>query len=139
MEGKFLPSFEIRSLKSSPSALQKFKDENPDIDILETRKTNDEDTFPIDLDKLSYYIEFQLNIRRRVKGKSSYKIANFRRCTVEDFEKHHFAIGDFERPIYLSRFCPDIQGLEEDYRVMNSYTNYLDRNSFAVEIIKCNK
>jgi len=100
---------------------------------------NDEDTFPIDLQKLSLYFEFQLNMRRRTKGKSSYKISNFRKCKIEDFTRHGFEIGEFERSIYLNRFCPEIDDkVLDDYRVMNGYTNYTDRNSFAVEIIKCN-
>ena len=58
MYGRFMPSFEIRSLKSSPSALKNFRNDHPEIDILADANSNDEDTFPIDLDKLSLYIEF---------------------------------------------------------------------------------
>ena len=58
MMGRFLPTFEIRSLQSSPTALENFKRENPQIDILDTGDSKDEDTFPINLDKLSKYMEF---------------------------------------------------------------------------------
>ena len=36
------------------------------------------------------------------------------------------------------RFCPELEDVKDDYRVLNGYSNYTDRNSFAVEILKCN-
>ena len=36
------------------------------------------------------------------------------------------------------RLCPDIDEDYNYYRVMNSYTNYTHRESFAVNILRCN-
>ena len=101
MSGKFLPTIEIRSLKSSPKALQNFKDENPEIDILSQSSGVDEDSFPVDLEKLSKYVEFQLNIRRRINGKSKNLIAKFRKCKLEDFTSNRFKVGKFEEKVFL--------------------------------------
>ena len=65
MHGRFLPSFDIRSLKSAPNATKVFKMENPSIDIFEDDNNKDEDNFSIDVDKLSNYIQFIINIRER--------------------------------------------------------------------------
>ena len=80
IDGKFLPSFDIRSLKTAPNATQNFKRDNPDIDIFAKNNGADEDTLVVDIDKLNRYIQFQVSFRKRVLGKSSYKKAGFRKC-----------------------------------------------------------
>ena len=40
-----------------------------------------------DLDKLSQYIVFVLNMQQRTNGKKLYHKVKFRYCTIEDFEK----------------------------------------------------
>ena len=74
----------------------------------------------------------------RENGKSTYKKAGFKKCTVKDFEDVNFKIDENDRMLYEARFCPDItEDLYEYYKVQNSYTNATFRKSFAVEIIKC--
>ena len=78
-----------------------------------------------------------MSFRRRENGKSTYKKAGFRKCTVKDFEDVNFKIDEADRELYEARFCPDItEDLKEDYKVYNGYTD-ASRKSFAVEIIKC--
>ena len=78
-------------------------------------------------------------MRKRSKGKSSYKKTGFRKCRVSDFEEVNFKIDEDSRGLYEARFCPDIpEDVRDDYRIMNGYNNATERSSFAVEIIKCN-
>ena len=58
MYERFLPSLDIRSLKTSPNSTEVFKAENPTIDIFDTTKSKDEDNFAIDVKKLENYIVF---------------------------------------------------------------------------------
>jgi len=34
-------------------------------------------------------------------------------------------------------FCPDTERVEEYYKLKNSYSNFTERISFSIEIIKC--
>jgi hypothetical protein len=52
MNKRFLPTFDIRSLKTAPNATALFKKENPNIDIFAEENSGDEDNFSIDIDKL---------------------------------------------------------------------------------------
>jgi hypothetical protein len=53
----------------------------------------DEDNFSLDIEKLSKYINFQISFRMRENGKSTYKKAGFRKCSVKDFEDVNFKIN----------------------------------------------
>lgn len=70
MTKRFLPSFDIRSLKTAPNATAVFKAENPDIDIFADKESGDEDNFALDVKKLEDYIQFIISIRYRKDGKN---------------------------------------------------------------------
>jgi len=56
--GKFLPTFDVRSLKTAPNATAVFKRNNPQIDIFDSKALKDEDNFSLDIEKLSRYLVF---------------------------------------------------------------------------------
>lgn len=37
----------------------------------------------------------------------------------------------------IDRLCPDMEALEEYYKVKNGYTNTTERISFSIEVHKC--
>ena len=40
---------------------------------------------------------------------------------------------------YENRICPDLDSVKDHLRVKNDYSNVDDRDSFQIEIVKCNK
>lgn len=140
MINRFLPSFDIRSLKTSPNSTAIFKAENPEIDIFSDKDSGDEDNFALDIKKLEDYIVFVVSVRYRKDGKNVFQKSGFKNCEIADFERVGYHIEDYERQIYESRFCPNLTGeISKWFRVKNGYTNYRERISFAVEVIKCSK
>ena len=61
-----------------------------------------------------------------------------RRCTVKDFEDRGITFESEDKKISAGfRLCPDMENM--DYlKVSNGYTNSFMRNSFSLEILKCN-
>ena len=75
---------------------------------------------------------------RHLENQSSkYWVSDFRRCTQEDFDRNGY-VG--ELPLELEKIlCPDIDKLTDEYRLKNGYSNVIERSSFSLEIITCNK
>jgi len=62
-----------------------------------------------------------------------------RPCKESDFTKNGIEITDENKDTFESRFCPDFEGLEDEWRIRNGYANETDRVSFEIDIFKCNK
>ena len=90
-----------------------------------------------DLDKLSQYVVFVLNMNKRGIMGSEYHKAKFRRCTVKDFENKGVDVNDEFKMEIDRRICPDIDENEEFYKVLNGYNNFYERHSFSLEVRKC--
>jgi len=80
-------------------------------------------------------------LRRQREGVSNHIVSDFRKCTEDDFINNgytHETLHELEYQID-NLLCPDISKLKEFYNLTNSYTENRNKDSFALEIIKCNK
>jgi len=68
-------------------------------------------------------------------------ISDFRACTEDDFSNNNYVYETLdELPMKLDKIlCPETKGMEMFYRLTNSYIETINKDSFAIEIIKCNK
>ena len=74
---------------------------------------------------------------RALSGDSSvYHTVQFRRCTAADFTDNNYMDPP---PVSLEKIlCPATEGLDDWYKLKNSYSNVDDRSSFSLEIVTCN-
>ena len=62
-----------------------------------------------------------------------------RRCTAKDFQERGITFDHKLKELAAGwRLCPDMEKMDF-LRATNGYTNSLSRNSFSLEILKCNK
>ena len=94
---RFLPSFDIRSLKTAPNSTAVFKAENPNIDIFDTTESGDEDNFSLDIKKLEDYIQFLVSVRIRKDGKNVFQKSGFKKCEISDFTNVNYEIKEHEK------------------------------------------
>ena len=68
------------------------------------------------MEKLSKYVDFELNLRYKKGGSSRNKIAKYRRCKKEDYEAMNFQLNDQDASVYSSRICPDLSnGMDKEW------------------------
>ena len=84
------------------------------------------------------YVEVVLVSRVRSPDGSVFAIKEFRNCRVEDFEQNGIQVDERFKSLLVYRLCPDVDEAYNYYRVMNSYSNTTHRESFSVELWKCN-
>lgn len=79
--------------------------------------------FPMDMDKISTFIEPTINFRQIVDGATSYISEPMRRCRAEDFESRGYVFKtEKDRLLATYRLCPNWERLDF-LKVKNDYTN----------------
>lgn len=94
----------------------------------------------INMARISEYIQIVLNIKVRQAGSFVNHIRFFRPCRGEDFLRNGLRLDD-QRAVdqYVRhRVCPDITERDPLFKVVNGYSNQEYRQSFSLELWKCN-
>lgn len=69
-------------------------------------------------------------MNQRIDGVSKIISRPFRKCRLDDFEKTGIFMTEEFKTTVVNRLCPDTDVYLEGYKVMNSYANVTERNSF---------
>ena len=128
----FFPSFQIRPVNGKDN----FQN-GVGLDIFNGAAKN----FDINIEKLHKYIKFQMTIKYKKDGKSTYENIPFRKCLTSDYTKRNFKVDkNYQKLINSNKLCPDDtrnDKFTEIWKVKNSYHNKTERISFNIEIIEC--
>ena len=94
----------------------------------------------LDIAKMSQHFQFVLNLQIKKDGVKSNEIKFWRPCTKKDFEDNGISMDDpiVSQRLLRNRICPNIDRASSDWGVSNSYSNNEYRQSFSVELWKCN-
>ena len=102
----WMPSVTMRVQQGDKAKLDSF-------DISKDTGPHNDDSYPIDYDKLQKYVQFVMNVRVRDKDGSHHRIYKFRNCKESDFEEADIKITENFRRLIGNRFCPDVPHGEE--------------------------
>jgi hypothetical protein len=81
------------------------------------------------------YVDIQLHMHIRNGDENTNIYRPFRNCRSEDFSSRNFT---FDTNDFHSQICPDIDLDYELLRLEGKYTNTSFRQSFSMEMMKCN-
>ena len=136
----FLPSIEIRLVNNTKENWSVI-DNDEEIDLFDKPllKQKLQGNNPnVDLNKLSKYVRFSLNVRTLIQGeKSTIFKGSLRKCRIDDFESRSYKVDEITKQSIHLRLCPDMEQLSDIMRVKNKYDNKQDRVSFEIMVSRC--
>ena len=89
----------------------------------------------VDFHQLENYGSIIINTEEITNGKNIYHKHPFRFCN----EKDYVGIKVLLKQDVKNRLCPNVDDDMHDYKVKNSLMNKHNRNSYAIEIRKCDR
>ena len=137
-EYTFMPTLEIQTWGEIDKDSDLFQiDHITDETYSDSKEGGWYSSLPVDVEKLSAFIEPVINYRTTDDSTTKYVSTTLRRCERADFKDYPFK-NENETLKYERRLCPDYQKMDELF-AQNGYQNTVDRKSFSLEIFVCNK
>ena len=128
-DNAFFPMIEIRTLVRRKNFTQYGHG-----DVFEPGDPNDK-KMDINFDELKRYITTRMTIKYKNNGKSHYRNIPFSKCKREDFIRRGLKIEEGKNPFERNTICPNLDGVEDFWKLKNSYQNDTERVSFNIEQI----
>lgn len=132
----FLPSMNIKTLSSTDEEFDEFK-AHPSSEVYNF--DNEDPTLSnFNYDKLDRYIKFYVKTRVRIKGVETHYRSKMIPCDLKQFKDNNFDPDEITKQKLIQRVCPDLEFMQDYWRIKNSYTNYDERHSFNIAVVVCN-
>ena len=90
----------------------------------------------INAKKLMNYVDIQLHKLRRTSDNFDNIYIPFRRCTHDDFKSRNYTLEANDSD--LNYLCPNMT-MSDSLRIESKYTNTTFRESFSIEMLRCNR